>query len=121
MATATVPKPGTASRVGTIDPMDPKKRVYVTDAFEEVEPGSTDAAWVFKRSDLEARRARRAELGLDKNDEAARAQRESRPTIRVAAERKRAALQAEIEALDEIIAADTKATKTESKTSKAEG
>lgn len=89
---------GSTSRVGTIDPMG-KSRVYTDDTLREVKAGDPSAAFVWKRGDLEARRARRAELGLDTHDEALRAQIDSRKVETAKAERRAALLNAEVEEL----------------------
>lgn len=62
-----------ASRIGTMDPMDLTQRIYVDQFLAEVEPDSPDVAFTFRRSEIEAFRKRRAELGFD-NDEALRVQ-----------------------------------------------
>jgi hypothetical protein len=93
----------TASRVGTIDPMG-KNRVYTDETLKVVPAGSIDAAFVWKRGDLEARKARREELGLDKNDEALRAFRASQKAQVPTLERQLASLKAQLEDLQAAIA-----------------
>lgn len=89
-----------ASKVGTIDPMG-KSRVYTNELLEEVAAGSPEAAFVWKRGELEARRAKREELGLNKNDEALRAQLASAKASVPAIERRIAELQAQLAALQD--------------------
>lgn len=83
-----MPGPGT-SKVGTIDPMG-KTRVYTDEFLKPVAAGSAEAAFVFKRGDLARLQDRRTELGLDKNDDALRAQLDSRKAAIAAAVRKEA-------------------------------
>lgn len=83
-----------ASRIGTMDPMG-HARVYVNELLEEVPAGSPDAAFVYKRTEIEALRARRHELELDKGDEALRVTLASRKLEREKVERRLAILQAE--------------------------
>lgn len=87
-----------ASKVGTIDPMG-KSRVFTNELLEEVPAGSPEAAFSWKRGELEARRARREELGLNKNDEALRAQLASQKASIPAIERRIMELQAQLQAL----------------------
>jgi hypothetical protein len=104
MATATraVQPIGRPSRIGTIDPLDTKRRVYTDDTLREVKPDDPTAAFVFKRGEFEVQRARREELGLTTGDEARRAHLDSRKVEAANATRaaRRAALQAELAALD---------------------
>lgn len=110
----------TASRVGTIDPMG-KTRVYVDETLREVPAGSTDAAYVYKRGDLERLRDRRTELGLAKGDEALRVMIASRKIEVSSVERRMSALKAELAALTEEVEAAEKAEKKASaKTAKAD-
>lgn len=95
------------SRVGTIDPLDTTTRVYVNADLKEVGAGSTDAAFVYKRHDLDRVVARRKELGLG-GDEALRVNRESQKVALAAAERRAAAAEAEAETLRSRIAASEK-------------
>lgn len=110
-----------ASRVGTIDPMG-KSRVYTDETLKTVPAGSSEAAFVFKRGELERIRDRRTELGLDKHDEALRVMLASRKAAVPSVERRIAALKAELEELTAGVAALEKSeTKPASKsTAKAE-
>jgi hypothetical protein len=98
------------SRVGTIDPLDTKTRAYVDADLKEVATGSSEAAFVFKRSDLDRLRARREELGIT-GDESERVQRESRKRALADAKRRADAAAAEVAVLEDRIAADAKAEK----------
>lgn len=104
MATAPVSAPGRASRIGTIDPMG-KTRVYVNEMLEPVEAGSADAAFVFKKGELERFRDRRTELGLARGDEALRTYLDSQKVEQAAAQRRLAAVQAENDAIEEAVSA----------------
>lgn len=110
MATAPVQPLGRPSRIGTIDPMDTKRRVYTDDTLREVKPDDPTAAFVFKRGEFEVRKARREELGLTTGDEARRAHLDSRKVEADKATRslRRATLEAELAKLD----AEDKATGT---------
>lgn len=108
------------SHVGTLtDPM--KGRVLVDEYLNEVKAGDTTATFVFKPADLERVKARRTELGLGTDGqaaEAARVQRASRVVERDSATRRAAALRAEADALDAAVADDEKAAKAEAKADK---
>lgn len=105
----------TASKLGTIDPMG-KSRVYVDETLKTVPAGSPEAAFVYKRGELEARRERRKELGLDKNDEALRVLVASRKVEVASVERRMSVLKAELAALtEEVETAEKAAAKTEAK------
>lgn len=97
-----------ARRYGTMDPMG-SGRVFTDETLREVPAGSPEAAFSWKRSELEARRARRAELGLDKGDEALRVQIDSRRAELVKAEARAAAAAQELEALRAGLPADVPA------------
>lgn len=106
MPTATTRAPraiGRASRVGTIDPMS-KSRVYTDETLREVPAGSPEASFVWKRGELENLRDRRKELGLDENDDALRAQIDSRKAEAAKAERRARVVEAERDALKEAAA-----------------
>lgn len=86
------------SRVGTINLMDKKVRAHVDEDLNEVAPGSAEAVFIYKRSDLDRLRARRKELGIG-GDEAKRVQTESHKVTLAEAERRVAAAEAEVETL----------------------
>lgn len=98
-----------ASKLGTIDPMG-KSRVYVNELLETVPAGSAEAAFVFKRGDLENFREKRTKLGLAKNDEALRTMLASRKVSIESVERRMAALKAELAALTEEVDKASKTT-----------
>lgn len=85
------------SRIGTIDPLDTKVRVYVDENLKVVSPGSTEAAFVYRRADLDRVVARRKELGLQ--DEPSRVQIASHKAALADAERRAAAAEADVEIL----------------------
>lgn len=93
------------SRIGTIT--DPLKGRVVTDEFlNKVDADSSEAAFVFKPADLARLQDRRAALGLGTIDEAKRAQRDSRKVEAANAERRVAALLAEVDAIRAAAKAD---------------
>lgn len=96
------------SRVGTIDPLDTTNRVYVDANLKEVGAGTSDAAFVYRRSDLDRLKARRKELGIG-GDEALRVTREGQKAALADAERRAAAAEAEAATLRERVAAADKA------------
>lgn len=106
------------SRIGTIDPADYSKNRVVVDAdLNPVGAGSGEAAFVFKRSDLDRLQARREELGL--NDEPARVQAASHKAALADAERRAAAAEADVAVLKERVAASEKAEKASAKKAEA--
>lgn len=100
----------TASKVGTIDPMG-KGRVYVDETLTPVPAGSPQAAFVYKRGDLETFKERRTKLGLDKNDEALRVMIASRKVEVATVEQRMSKLKAELAALTEEVEAAEKTSK----------
>lgn len=101
MATAAKDRPGVTN-------FDAQPKKIITDVnLNEVSPDSEDAAFSWLASDLEARRARREELGI--TDTKAVSQAASRKAELAAAERRLARQTAEVEALKASVAADEKA------------
>ncbi len=93
------------SRVGTItDPL--KGRVVVDEFLNKVDASSGEAAFVYHPADLERAKARREALGLGTEDEAKRAQRESRVVEAAAATRRADAARADAALLEASAAAD---------------
>lgn len=105
---------GTASRVGTMDPMG-KTRIYTDETLREVPAGDPRAAFSWKRADLEQRRERRAELKLTVGDEALRAHIESREVERKKAEVRASVTQAEVDRIVDAIAESKRAEAAEAK------
>lgn len=107
MATKAADRPGVTN-------YDAQPRKIVTDVnLNEVSPDSEDAAFSWLASDLEARRQRRAELGIE--DSKAKSQAESRKSELAAAKRRLAQQTAQVEALEAAVAADEKSVKADSK------
>ncbi len=99
-----------ASRIGTIDPLDTSSRAYVDENLKEVGVGSTDAAFVYHRSDLARVTALRAESGIV--DEPARVQAASHKIALADAERRVKAAEAEVNDLrSQVQASDAAAAK----------
>jgi hypothetical protein len=98
--TSTMP----ASPIGTVNLAKDRNRVTVDADLNEVAPDSSEAAFVYNRSDLDRVRARREELAP--RDEVARVQRDSRKRALADAERRAAAAKAEAEQLRELVEAD---------------
>lgn len=101
------------SRVGTINPLDTTTRAYVDENLKEVAAGSADAAFIYKRSDLDRIRKRRKELGF--SDEAQRVQVASHKVALEDARRRAAAAAEEVVVLEARVDADEKAEKAASK------
>jgi hypothetical protein len=93
-----------ASPIGTVNVSRDRNRVVVDADLNEVAPDSSEAAFVYNRSDLDRVRARREELAP--RDEVARVQRDSRKRALADAERRLAAAKADAEQLRELIQAD---------------
>ena len=102
-----------ASKVGTIDPMDTKSRVYVDENLNEVGAGTANAAFVYNRADLARVKTQREQAGF--TNEPARVQAESRKAALAGAEADAAAANAKLESLRESVAADEAASKDEAK------
>lgn len=110
---------GGPSKIGTIDPIDTKRRVYVDENLKEVGAGSEEAAFVFDRAELTALKARREELGVG-GDEAQRVHTASTKAALADAERRAAQYEAEAAALRQQVADGEKAAKADAKAAKAD-